>query len=114
MQLVQFDETSHSITQGQSYEGVFTRGSYLDVRAGRHGSEEVAHDLHAGLTPDSALGLVTLNAPLPELNFAAFGNMSVTIDDATMPRDADCTRPHSTRKQSVDCRHKVLSPKPTD
>ena len=111
---MQFDETSHSITQGQSYEGVFTRGSYLDVRAGRHGSEEVAHDFNAGLTPDSALGLVTLNAPLPELNFAAFGNMSVPIDDATMPRDADCTGPRSTRKQSVDCRHKVLPPKPTD
>lgn len=60
MQLVQFDETSHSITQGQSYEGVFTRGSYLDVRAGRHGSEEVAHDFNAGLTPDSALGLVAV------------------------------------------------------
>ena len=54
------DETSHSITQGQSYEGVFTRGSYVDVRAGRHGSEEVAHDLHAGLAPDSALGLVAV------------------------------------------------------
>ena len=62
----------------------------------------------------SGISCSTFRAPLPELNFAAFGNMSVTIDDATMPRDADCTRPHSTRKQSVDCRHKVLSPKPTD
>ena len=84
VQSVQFHETSHSITQGQPYEGVFTLGYYLDVRAGRHESEEVAHDFNAGITPDNALGLSTLGTPLPsELNFAVFGNMSVTIDDAT-------------------------------
>ena len=81
---MQFDETSHSITQGQPYEGVFSRGYYLDVRAGRHGSEEVAHDFNAGLTPDNALGLVTFRASLPaELNFAVCGTMFVTVDNAT-------------------------------
>ena len=86
VQSVQFYETSHSITQGQPYEGVFTLGDYLDVRAGRHESEEVARDFNAGITPDNALGLdkSSLETPLPsELNFAVFGNMSVTIDDAT-------------------------------
>ena len=48
---------SHSITEGQPYEGVFTLGYYLDVRAGRHGSEEVARDFNAGITPDNAKGL---------------------------------------------------------
>ena len=80
---VQFDETSHSVTQGQPYEGVFSLGYYLDVRAGRHESEEVAHDFYAGLTPDNALGLFT-DAPLPsELNFAVFGTMSLIIGNAT-------------------------------
>ena len=85
VQSVQFNETSHSITQGQPYEGVFTLGYYLDVRAGRHESEEVAHDFNAGITPDNALGLTfSGETPLPsELNFAVFGTMSVTIDDAT-------------------------------
>ena len=86
VQWVQFDETSHSISQGQPYEGVFTLGYYLDVRAGRHGSEEVAHDFNAGVTPDNALGLATFSpdTPLPsELNFAVFGTLSVTIDSTT-------------------------------
>ena len=86
VQSVQFNETSHSITQGQPYEGVFTLGYYLDVRAGRHESAEVARDFNAGITPDNAWGLDTdnLDTPLPsELNFAVFGTMSVTIDDAT-------------------------------
>ena len=83
VQRVEFNETSHSITQGQPYEGVFTRGTYLDVRAGRHGSEEVAHDFNAGILPDNALGL-SASAGLPsELNFAVFGTMSVAIDGAT-------------------------------
>ena len=82
VQRVEYNETSHSITGGQPYEGVFTRGTYLDVRAGRHGSEEVAHDFNAGILPDNALGLST-SAGLPsELNFAVFGTMSVTIDGA--------------------------------
>ena len=50
MQSVQFDETSHSITDGQPYDGVFSLGIYLDVRAGRHGSAEVAHDFNAGIS----------------------------------------------------------------
>ena len=87
VQSVQFNETSHSITQGQPYEGVSSVDGYkLDVRAGRHGSEEVAQDFNAGITPDNALGLATYNPDtrLPsELNFAVFGTMSVTIDDAT-------------------------------
>ena len=83
VQSVQFNETSHSITQGQPYEGVSTLGGYLDVKAGRHGSEEVAQDFNAGITSDNAWGLAT-DTPLPsELNFAVFGTMSVTIDDAT-------------------------------
>ena len=77
---------SHSITEGQPYEGVFTLGYYLDVRAGRHESAEVARDFNAGITPDNAWVLATWSPvpPLPsELNFAVFGTMSVTIDDAT-------------------------------
>ena len=42
MQSVQLDETSHSITQGQPYKGVSTLGYYLDVRAGRHESEDIS------------------------------------------------------------------------
>ena len=86
VQRVEYDETSHSITQGQPYEGVFTRGSYLDVKAGRHGSEEVAHDFNAGILSDNALGLLTSKSDpgLPsELNFAVFGTMSVTMCGAT-------------------------------
>ena len=84
-QWVQFDETSHSITQGQPYDGVSSVDGYkLDVRAGRHGSKEVADDFNAGITGDNALGLLNYGDPLPsELNFAVFGTMSVTIDDAT-------------------------------
>ena len=86
VQSVRFHETSHSITQGQPYDGVFTLGYYLDVKAGRHGSKEVAHDFNAGISPENALGLRTSphDPPLPaELNFAVFGTMSVAIDDAT-------------------------------
>ena len=84
VQSVQFDETSHSITQGQPYEGVSTLGYYLDVRAGRHESEFVAQDFNAGLTPDNAWGLDIWSDTLPsELNFAVFGNLSVTINDVT-------------------------------
>ena len=87
VQSVQFDETSHSITQGQPYEGVSSvDGHTLDVRAGRHGSEEVAQDFRAGITGNNALGERTSfrDPPLPaELNFAVFGNLSMTIDGAT-------------------------------
>ena len=83
MQSVQFDETSHSISNGQPYEGVFTLGYYLDVRAGRHETAEVAQYFNAGITPDNALGLLTSKSdpPLPsELNFAISGNLSVAMD----------------------------------
>ena len=86
VQSVQFDETSHSITQGQPYEGVSSVNGYtLDVRAGRHGSEEVAQDFNAGITWNNALGIDTsVRTSLPaELNFAVFGNLSMTIDGAT-------------------------------
>ena len=82
---VQFSETSHSITDGQPYEGVSTVDGYrLDVRAGRHESSEVADDFNAGISGDNALGLYTMSDSLPEeLNFALFGTLSVTIDDTT-------------------------------
>ena len=79
---VQLNETSHSVTQGQPYEGVFTLGYYLDVRAGCHESSEVADDFNAGITGENALGLYTISDSLPEeLNFEVFGTLSVTIDD---------------------------------
>ena len=78
---VQFDETSYSITQGQPYEGVFTLGYYLDVRAGRQGSEEVANEFKAGIRGCNALGLNAFNALPYELNFAVFGTLLVTIND---------------------------------
>ena len=84
VQSLQFNETSHSITQGQPYEGVSSVDGYmLDVRAGRHGSEEVAQDFNAGITGNNALGAYTSrqDPPLPaELNFAVFGNLSFSID----------------------------------
>ena len=88
VQSVQFNATSHAITQGQPYEGVSSLGYYLDVRAGRHKSEWVANDFNAGLTPDNAWHLDEGGGGpetfLPsELNFALFGNLSVTIDGAT-------------------------------
>ena len=86
VQSVYFDETSYSITDGQPYEGVISNvdGCMLDVRAGRHGSSQVADDFKAGITANNALGLMTQYATLPsELNFAVFGNLSVTIDDTT-------------------------------
>ena len=86
VQYVQFDETSHSITDGQPYDGVSTVHDHtLDVRAGRQGSSEVADYFNAGITGENALGLsTTSDTHLPsELNFAVFGNLSVTIDDTT-------------------------------
>ena len=83
VQSVQFDETSHSISDGQPYEGVFTLGPYLHVRAGRHETAEVAQYFKAGITPDNALGLATSESdpPLPsELSFAISGNLSVAMD----------------------------------
>ena len=83
VQSVQFHETSHSISDGQPYEGVFTLGHYLDVRAGRHETAEVAQYFNAGITPDNALGfLISESDPtLPsELNFAISGNLSVAMD----------------------------------
>ncbi len=99
-QWVLFDETSHSITQGQRYDGVSSVDGYkLDVRAGRHGSKEVADDFNAGITPDNALGLLTYGDPLPsELNFAVFGTMSVTIDATRVCPDMRIAQGHhSTR-----------------
>ena len=84
VQSVQFDETSHSISDGQPYEGIFTLGYYLDVRAGRHETAEVAQYFNAGTTPDNALGLATSKSdtPLPsELNFAVSGTLSVAMDN---------------------------------
>ena len=83
VQSVQFNETSHAITQGQPYEGVSALGYYLDVRAGRHESEEVARDFNAGLTSDNAFCQDPGTTLPSELNFAVFGTLSVTIDDAT-------------------------------
>ena len=85
VQSVQFYEASHSITDGQPYEGVSSVDDFvLDVRAGRHGSSEVADYFNAGITGENALGLSTNSDSLPsELNFAVFGNLSVTIDDTT-------------------------------
>ena len=86
VQSVQFDETSHSISDGQPYEGVFTLGSYLDVRAGRHETAEVAQYFNADITGDNALGLATSKSdpPLPsELNFAVSGTLSVAMDNTT-------------------------------
>ena len=47
-----------------------------------HGTAEVAQYFNAGITPDNALGLLTLgDPPLPsELNFAISGNLSVAMD----------------------------------
>ena len=82
--LVQFSETSHSITDGQPYGGVTFSDNWLDVKAGRHESSGVADDFNAGLTGDNALGLCTVSDSLPEeLNFAVFGTLSFPIDDTT-------------------------------
>eukprot|EP00434_Breviolum_minutum_P009963 symbB.v1.2.008783.t1/scaffold514.1/size193457/9 len=51
--------------------------------AGRHESEEVARDFNAGLTPDNAFCQDPGTTLPSELNFAVFGTLSVTIDDAT-------------------------------
>jgi len=84
VQSVQFNETSHSITDEQPYDGVSSHGGALDVRAGRHESEEVANDFNAGVTPNSSLGLWVGQAHEPaELNFAVFGTLSVTIGSTT-------------------------------
>ena len=81
VQSVQLIETSNSITNGQPYEGVSSVDGYtLDVKAGYHGSSEVADHFNAGLNSHNALGLYTWAAPLPsELNFAVFGTLFVTI-----------------------------------
>ena len=101
---VQFYETSHSITGGQPYDGVFSLGYYLDVRAGRHGSKEVADDFNAGITPDNALGLYNnwgpdWGDPLPsELNFAVFGTIYVKLDvTIRVCQDMRIAQGHSTR-----------------
>ena len=126
VQSVQFDETSHSITDGQPYDGVFSLGIYLDVRAGRHGSAEVAHDFNAGITPDNGLGLATSksDSPLPsDLNFALSLSLGRPWWCHSWPEtlllwwvipgsalvNTDCTGPPWWQKQLVDRRHKVLS-----
>ena len=85
VQSVDFNETSHSVSEGQEYEGIFTLGYYLDVRAGRHETAEVAQYFNSGITPDNALGLDTKSdPPLPsELNFAVSGNLSVAMHNTT-------------------------------
>ena len=72
----------YSITQGQPYEGAFTRRNNLDVRAGRHASEEVVHDFNADITGDNALGIYASDSLPKELNFAVFGTLSVIINGA--------------------------------
>ena len=74
---MKFNEASHSITQGQPYEGVFTLGFYLDVRAGPSWIRRSGTRVQCWLTPDNALGLYTWEGetgdPLPsELSFAVF------------------------------------------
>jgi len=86
VQSVEFNETSHSVSEGQEYAGIFTLGYYLDVRAGRHATAEVAQYFNAGITPDNALGLDTSKSdpPLPsELNFAVSGSLSVAMYNTT-------------------------------
>ena len=59
---------------------------YLDVRAGRHGTAEVAQYFNADITGDNALGIATSKDPaLPsELNFAVSGTLTVATDQSTM------------------------------
>lgn len=88
VQTVQFDLKSHAITQGQPWGGVSagldTIGCYLDVMAGRHGSEWVAYDFNDGITWDNAFGLFA-DDPLPrKLNFAIFGTLSLTINNTAL------------------------------
>ena len=109
---VQLNETSHSVTQGQPYEGVFTLGYYLDVRTGCHESSEVADDFNAGITGENGLGLYTISDSLPEeLNFEGFGILSVTIDDTARVcpemRIAQDHYPGMNKGGLVDCRHFV-------
>ena len=86
VQSVQFDETSHSITQGQPYEGVSTLGYYLDVRAGRHESEEVAQRFQCWFNSRQCLGFEHIWPAYPptiRAQLCGFCNVSVTINDVT-------------------------------
>ena len=91
---VQFSETSHSITDGQPYGGVAFSDNWLDVKAGRHESSEVADDFNDGITGDKALGLCTMSDSLPEeLNFAVFGTLTIGSTDCQEIRLAQGHRP---------------------
>ena len=77
LRAMKFNEASHSITQGQPYEGVFTLGFYLDVRAGPSWIRRSGTRVQCWLTPGNALVLYTWEGetgdPLPsERSFAVF------------------------------------------
>lgn len=84
---VSFHEVKHSIDSEQPYEGVNAQGFTLDVRAGRHKTEDVASDFKNGIQPLNALGLHVAmpSTTLPEaLNFAIFGDLNITIGGSTI------------------------------
>ena len=89
MQSVQFEETSHSITDGQPYGGVFSLGTYL-ILFGCQGRpswiRRSGKRFQCWCNFRQCQGFVSRRSPPPlpaELNFAVFGNLSVTIGNTT-------------------------------
>lgn len=81
-----YTETSHSVTEGQPYDGVTTKigkpsvYGVLTVKAGRKTSKTVAEWFRKQVANGSAVGFYDKNLLPKELNFAVAGTLSVKAD----------------------------------
>jgi hypothetical protein len=75
---VQFQETGHSISKGQPYHGVTCSGTTLTVKAGRHGTPDVASWFKTQ-TKQKAIALTFTDTEPGVLNFAVAGKLTLTI-----------------------------------
>jgi len=86
---VRFQETSHSITDNQPYEGVSKSGAnQLRVRAGRKGSEGVAGWFNRE-THGCAVAKTYSDHNPGKLNFAVRGKLALTVGATTYQSEPD-------------------------
>ena len=86
--------TSHSITDGQPFNGLSINGNDIDVKAGRKGSSGPAATFKAGLQLENVMAKTFILSQMPaKLNFAisgditfTFGSTAVTCKDFHMGR----------------------------
>jgi hypothetical protein len=80
---VGFQERDHSISKGQPYGGVSTKGNTVTIKAGRHKTPEVAGWFNGAVTGGGGIALTYADTAPEELNFAVRGTLTLVINNIT-------------------------------